>query len=118
MSCVESPASRYQATEIREKEKAENTVTISDAQEAQTAVSQAVTVCVQSNDPPPHALGQQVVVAEGDLTAEVGHAHVPKHVLEASEFRVTLALGDFLPEVVPEYLESEIDLNYQIPSFH
>merc|ERR1719271_1574635 len=33
-----------EATEIREKEKAENTQTIKDAQEAQTAVSQAVTV--------------------------------------------------------------------------
>merc|ERR1719198_740105 len=33
-----------EATEIREKEKAENTQTISDAQDAQTAVAQAVTV--------------------------------------------------------------------------
>merc|ERR1740127_432366 len=33
-----------EATEIREKEKAENTVTISDSQDAQTAVAQAVTV--------------------------------------------------------------------------
>ena len=33
-----------EATEIRENEKAENTQTIKDAQEAQTAVSQAVTV--------------------------------------------------------------------------
>merc|ERR1719426_688535 len=33
-----------EATEIRESEKAENTQTIKDAQEAQTAVSQAVTV--------------------------------------------------------------------------
>ena len=33
-----------EATEIREAEKAENTQTIKDAQEAQTAVSQAVTV--------------------------------------------------------------------------
>ena len=42
------PTSGKQATEIREKEKAENTVTISDAQEAQTAVSQAVTVLKES----------------------------------------------------------------------
>merc|ERR1719183_2884529 len=33
-----------EATEIREKEKAENTQTISDSQDAQTAVAQAVTV--------------------------------------------------------------------------
>jgi len=33
-----------EATEIREKEKAENTVTIADSQDAQTAVAQAVTV--------------------------------------------------------------------------
>merc|ERR1719364_423787 len=33
-----------EATEIREAEKAENTQTIKDSQEAQTAVSQAVTV--------------------------------------------------------------------------
>merc|ERR1719276_153470 len=33
-----------EATEIREKEKADNTVTISDAQDAQTAVAQALTV--------------------------------------------------------------------------
>merc|ERR1719218_594860 len=33
-----------EAPEIREKEKAENTQTISDAQDAQTAVAQAVTV--------------------------------------------------------------------------
>ena len=33
-----------EATELREKEKAENTQTIKDSQEAQTAVSQAVTV--------------------------------------------------------------------------
>merc|ERR1719262_1007775 len=41
---AEIDAAVAEATEIREKEKAENTVTISDAQEAQTAVSQAVTV--------------------------------------------------------------------------
>merc|ERR1719421_2264371 len=33
-----------EATEIREKEKAENTATIADSQEAQTAVAQALTV--------------------------------------------------------------------------
>ena len=37
-----------QATEIREKEKAENTVTIADSQDAQTAVAQAVTVLKES----------------------------------------------------------------------
>jgi cell division septum initiation protein DivIVA len=41
---AEIDAAVAEATELREKEKAENTVTISDAQEAQTAVSQAVTV--------------------------------------------------------------------------
>ena len=37
-----------EATEIREAEKAENTQTIKDSQEAQTAVSQAVTVLKES----------------------------------------------------------------------
>merc|ERR1719335_1362983 len=40
----ELTASIAKATEIREKEKAENTQTIADAQDAQTVVAQAVTV--------------------------------------------------------------------------
>merc|ERR1719355_143653 len=41
---AELDAAMAEATEIREKEKAENTQTISDSQDAQTAVAQAVTV--------------------------------------------------------------------------
>merc|ERR1719191_2432584 len=41
---AEIDAAVAEATEIRQKEKAENTQTIADAQEAQTAVAQAVTV--------------------------------------------------------------------------